>query len=164
MMQAAKDSFYMTLCARLQQVNPNRTIVIGGEVRPAIVAAENEPGAPVPLADAFCLEWGSVKPMSESALLASSLMAAEMTIRYGTCGANNGEGDRGRALTAMDAELMAICTPALTMKMDYSQAAPIALGSNVFWMQPSLGAALQAANLLSRVATMTVYFYPEIES
>ncbi len=163
-MQAAKDSFYMALCARLQQVNPNRTVVIEGEVRPGLLVAENEPAVCSQPPEAFCLEWGAVKPVSESALVASTLMAAELTIRYRTGGSNNGEADRGRSLTTMDAELLAICMPSLTAKMDYTQATPSALGSNVFWKSPTLAAATQTASLLGRSATTTVYFYPESEA
>ncbi len=160
-MQAAKDSFYMALCARLQQVNPQRTVVIEGEVRPGLLVAENEPAVCSQPAEAFCLEWGETRPVSESPLVASRLMSAELTIRYRTGGSNNGECDRGRSLTTMDAELLAICTPSQAAKMDYTQTAPAALGSNVFWKSPALGAAEQTASLLGRSATTTVYFYPE---
>lgn len=163
-MQAAKDSFYMALCARLQQVNPQRTVVVEGEVRPGLLATENEAALCAQPSEAFCMEWGAARPLSESALVASTLMMAEVTIRYRTCGANNGDCDRGRALTTMDTELMAICTPPQTAKLDYTQATAVGLGSNVFWKSPLLGAATQTASMLGRSATMTVYFYPEAEA
>lgn len=163
-MQSAKDSFFMALCARLQQVNPERTVVLGGDVRPGIVVAENEPAICAQPPEAFCLEWGVAQPVSASPLVSSMLMSAQVTIRYRTCGDNNGECDRGRVLTKMDAELMAICTPPQTPKLDYTQAVPASLGSNVFWKAPTLAAAVQTATTLSRSATTVVYFYPEAEA
>lgn len=160
-MQAAKDSFYMALCTRLQQVNPQRTVVIDGEVRPGLVVTENEPAVCTQPPEAYCMEWGTVKPFSESPLVSSSLLMAEVTIRYRTGGVNHGGGDRGRSLTRMDAELLAICTPTQAPKQDYTQSEPISLGSNVFWKLPILGAATQNARLLGRSATTTVFFYPE---
>ncbi len=163
-MQAAKDSFYMALCARLQQVNPGRTVVVEGEVRPGLVVAENEPSICTQPPEAFCIEWGSVKPLSDTPLVASTLMAMEATIRYRTCGANHGENDRGRSLTAMDAELMAICAPPQTPKQDCTQTVPKILGSTVFWKAPSLEAAVQTANMYGRAANVLVFFYPEIQA
>jgi hypothetical protein len=163
-MQAAKDSFFMALCARLQQVNPQRTVVIEGEVRPGLLVAENEPAICTQPPEAFCIEWGAVKPMSESPLVQSTLMSIDATIRYCTCGANNGDGDRGRSLTTMDAELMAICNPRQTPKMDCTQATPAPLGSSVFWQTPLFGAAVQTASMYGRSATTTVFYYPEAEA
>lgn len=160
-MQAAKDSFYTALCARLQQVNPGRTVVIDGEVRPGLMVAENEPSICAQPTETFCIEWGAAKPLSETPLVASTLMAMEATIRYRTCGANHGESDRGRSLNAMDAELMAICAPAQTPKMDCIQAVPETLGSTVFWKAPSLEAAVQTASMYGRAANVLVFFYPE---
>jgi len=163
-MQAAKDTFFMTLCGRLQAVNPQRTVVIAGETRPGLVVAENEAGVCDQPPEAFCMEWGAATPVSVSPLVSSTLMSVDVTFRYRTCGTNNGDCDRGRSLTEMDAELMGICTPQQTPKMDYSQATPAGLGSQVFWKAPQLGAATQTAQMLGRSATTTVYFYPEGEA
>ena len=62
-------------------------------------------------------------------------------MRYRTCGSNHGECDRGRSLTAMDAELMAICAPQHTAKMRL-QAEPAAVaGKQCVLESPKLGAA-----------------------
>ena len=59
-MQAAKDSFYMTLRSRLAEVNPQRTAVIGGVTRPAIMVVENErAGEDTEMNDVFALRWGA---------------------------------------------------------------------------------------------------------
>ncbi|WP_049762016.1 hypothetical protein [Candidatus Korobacter versatilis] len=160
-MQAAKDSFYMALCARLQQVNPERTVVVAGEVRPGLLVSENEAGECAHPAEAFCMEWGNVRPLSEATEVKSRIFKADVTVRYRTCGCDGGEGDRGRSLATMDAELMAITSPQQTPKLDYSRTTACGLGSKVFWAAPELGPLTQTATMLGRAATMAVYFYPE---
>ena len=41
-MQNAKDTFYVTLQSRLAALNPARTIVVRGVVRPGTLVEENE--------------------------------------------------------------------------------------------------------------------------
>ena len=41
-MQNAKDSFYMALRTRLASINPERTVLLRGTVRPAILLEEAE--------------------------------------------------------------------------------------------------------------------------
>ena len=41
-MQNAKDSFYMALRTRLASINPERTVLLRGTVRPAILVEEAE--------------------------------------------------------------------------------------------------------------------------
>jgi hypothetical protein len=41
-MQNAKDSFYMALRTRLTAINPERTILLRGAVRPGILVEEAE--------------------------------------------------------------------------------------------------------------------------
>ncbi len=160
-MQAAKDSFSMALIQRLQQVNPERTVVVAGEVRPGLLVSENEAAVCGHPAEAFCVEWGNVRALSDKPEVKQRLMKADVTVRYRTCGTDGGEGDRGRMMAAMDAELMAITSPSQTPKLDYSQSSPCGLGSKVFWTSPELSALTQTATMLGRSATMTVYFYPE---
>ena len=138
-MQPAKDSFYVELRNRLVAVDPQRTIIIDGATRPAIVVAENEPPvASPPLCDAFYLHWGSAHPVQPSV---GTMMALDCTISYYTSGAEqNGWLDRGRDLASLDNDLLAICAPAHTNKCDYSSGSPVALGSTIFWTQPVLSA------------------------
>jgi len=56
-MQNAKDTFYMTLQGRLATLNPARTIVLRGVVRPATLVDENELPSALTRVDAFCLQW-----------------------------------------------------------------------------------------------------------
>ena len=47
-MQNAKDSFYMALRGRLTTINPERTVLLRGTVRPGILVEEAEtPVSPV---------------------------------------------------------------------------------------------------------------------
>jgi len=56
-MQNAKDSFYMALRARLTAINPQRTILLRGAVRPGILVEEAEaPFSQLP-GDVFVLRW-----------------------------------------------------------------------------------------------------------
>ena len=62
-MQAAKDTFLMTLAARLAVVNPARTVTMDGASRPAVMAVENE--TPVPakyIAGDLSAELGGCRP------------------------------------------------------------------------------------------------------
>ena len=56
-MQNAKDSFYMALRTRLAAINPERTILLRGAVRPGILVEEAEaPFSQLP-DDVFVLRW-----------------------------------------------------------------------------------------------------------
>ena len=56
-MQNAKDSFYMALRTRLATINPERTILLRGAVRPGILVEEAEaPFSQLPN-DVFVLRW-----------------------------------------------------------------------------------------------------------
>jgi hypothetical protein len=41
-MQRAKDTFYITLRDRIAALNPARTVLVRGVVRPAVLVEENE--------------------------------------------------------------------------------------------------------------------------
>ena len=56
-MQNAKDSFYIALRTRLAAINPERTILLRGAVRPGILVEEAEaPFSQIPN-DVFVLRW-----------------------------------------------------------------------------------------------------------
>ena len=164
-MQNAKDTFYLMLQSRLAALNPARTIVVRGVVRPGIVVDENElPSAWVPV-DAFRLEWTALHVDSEGPL---SMVTLECSIRYATDGdSGNGGMDRGRLLAAMDAELAAALatTPHSVGKMNYSAAgagvAPTAMATNVFWADPVFGATTVVGERLERAVAVQVFAYQE---
>ena len=160
-MQATKDSFYVALRDRLVTVDPQRTITMDGVTRPAIAAAENEPpNAGPPLCDTFYLHWGSTRPGYASA---GTPMMMECTISYRTRGSDdNANLDRGRALGSLDCDLFAICAPFQTAKCDYSSGSAVGLGSMIFWTQPVLSALVNAPPYIGREASVSVFFYPEV--
>ena len=135
-MQAAKDSFYMALRARLAALDPARTMVIDGVTVPGIVVRENmEPRFNEAQTGVFYVDWGEV-------LIAESsrpMLGIECSIWYASEGSGGSGVDRGRMLAEMDAELLSICDPPHTEMLDYSQNPSADLGSGIFWTVPELG-------------------------
>ena len=164
-MQNAKDTFYVMLQSRLAALNPARTIVVRGVVRPGTLVDENElPSAWVPV-DVFRLQWTGLHVNSAGPL---PLVAMECSIQYATDGSpGNGGMDRGRMLSAMDAELAAALgtEPHTVPKMNYAAAgagvAPTAMGTNVFWADPVFGAVTAVDERLERASTVQVFAYQE---
>jgi hypothetical protein len=158
-MQNAKDSFYMALRTRLVAINPDRTIMLRGTVRPGILVEEAEaPFSQLPN-DTFILRWLG---LGTDPNLASTLVAEQCEILYQTCGTQSFGGlDRGRALSAMDEELEAMLQPFYTPKLNYSVTPTLLMLTNVFWNEPELGPAVIQRDCLSRSANVTVYSYQE---
>jgi hypothetical protein len=164
-MQNAKDTFYLTLQSRLAALNPSRTMVLRGILRPATLVDENElPTASIPTG-AFRLQWTKLQVTSASPL---PWIAMECAIHYATDGSPaNGGMDRGRMLAAMDAELASALTtaPHAVPKLNYAAAgpgiAPVAMATNIFWADPVFGAIAATDERLARTATVQVFAYQE---
>jgi len=158
-MQNAKDSFYVALRTRLAVINPERMVLLRGTVRPGIVVEEAEaPFAQLP-PDVFVLRWLGLGVDED---LSSTMVAAECEVLYSTLGTQSFGGlDRGRALSAMDAELVGMLSPFWTPKLNYMTTPAAALGTNIFWDEPVFGTVTVARDRLSRVARMVVYSYVE---
>ena len=139
-MQNAKDSFYMALRTRLTTINPDRTILLRGAVRPGILVEEAEaPLSQLPN-DVFVLRWLGLGADLD---LASTLIAEECEIIYQTSGTQSFGGlDRGRSLSAMDEELVAMLQPFYTPKTELhvqparGDADPGILGRAGFYARP----------------------------
>ena len=158
-MQNAKDSFYMSLRNRLAALNPERTILLRGAVRPGIFVEEAEAPFPQPPGDVFILRWLA---LGADVDLASTLVAQECEISYQTCGCQTFGGlDRGRALSQMDEELVSILQPFSTPKLSYAANPPTALLTQVFWDEPAFTPIVTQRDRLSRSARVTVYAYQE---
>jgi hypothetical protein len=158
-MQNAKDSFYMAMRARLAAVNPERTIVLRGAVRPGILVEEAEaPFSQLP-ADVFILRWlGAGADVNLDAPMAAS----ECEILYQTCGCQSFGGlDRGRALSAMDQELLSMLQPFSTPKLSFTATPPAPMMTTVFWDEPGFGSVVAQKDRLSRSVKVTVYSYQE---
>jgi hypothetical protein len=158
-MQNAKDSFYMALRNRLAVLNCERTILLRGAVRPGILVEEAEaPFAQLPN-DVFILRW---QGHGADVDLASTLVAEECEILYNTCGCQTFGGlDRGRALSEMDNELLAILQPFHTAKLNYTLTPPGQMLTQVFWDEPVFTPAVTQRDRLSRSAKIMVYSYQE---
>jgi len=145
----------MALRNRLAALNPERTILIRGAVRPGIVVEEAEaPFAQLP-GDVFVVRWLG---MGVDVDLATSLVAQECEILYATCGSQSFGGlDRGRALSAMDAEIAALLQPFHTPKMSYMAAPPAQMLTQVFWDEPVFAPCLTQRDRLSRSVKVMVY-------
>jgi hypothetical protein len=158
-MQNAKDSFYMTLRSRLAAVNPGRTLLMRGTTRPGMLVADAEaPAAQLPC-DVFVLRWVGLAVDMD---LASTMAAEECEIVYATTGTQAFGGlDRGRRLSAMDEELLAILQPFYTQKMNYAVQPASAMQTQVFWEEPSFKPLDVQRDRLSRSARVMVYSYQE---
>lgn len=158
-MQNAKDSFYMALRNRLATLNPERTILIRGAVRPGIVVEEAEaPFAQLP-PDIYVLRWMGIGVDVD---LASSMAAQECEIVYCTCGSQSFGGlDRGRVLSAMDTEITALLQPFHTPKMSYMATPPAQMLTQVFWDEPVFTPCVTQRDRLSRSVKVMVYSYQE---
>lgn len=158
-MQNAKDSFYMALRTRLAGVNPQRTVLVRGAVRPGIVMEEAEAASGQTPQDVFVVRWLG---MGADADLPTRMVAAECEITYATCGSQSFGGlDRGRALSAMDEELMAMLQPLWTPKMSYMATPPAQLATRVFWDEAVWGPVVTQRDRVSRGARVMVYSYQE---
>jgi hypothetical protein len=164
-MQSAKDSFYVALRERLETVNPARTVVLNGRTQVAVVLAEtlasNAEDMP---ADCFNVSFGAVQEAKSFARAGRPLLAMECTVAYHTQGASVDGCDRERALTALDTELLQICTPPVAARSDYAQSPAQRLGSNVFWQRPEFGEAKDENGTLRRQAKLTLFFFAEVSA
>lgn len=174
-MQFTKDSFYMALLQRLVSLNPQRTVTVNGVTRPAIIVAENELTVPIdPLPDAFYLEWGAASAVKRQ-VGNRPLMTMQCVISHHTFGTVSSGIDRGRTLSALDMELLAICQPLCTEKRDYTQTPSVDLGTEISWSEPVFGKvtgseALKNSGLprgteglrLERSVTIDVFFFSEV--
>lgn len=158
-MQNAKDSFYMTLRARLVAINPERNIVLRGATRPGILVEEAEaPFSQLPN-DVFVLRWLS---LGVDTNLGSTMVAEECEIVYQSCGTQSFGGlNRGRLLSTMDEELLTILHPYSTSKLDYTETQATEMLTKVFWDEPVFSPMVTQQDLLSRSAKIMVYSYQE---
>jgi hypothetical protein len=167
-MQHAKDSFFRTLQTRLAVTNPLRTIVVDGVARPAIVVAENQPFPPPRLFfQCFYVHWlnaPAVRGFARTALPRYELQAQIEYFVAGTATLQRPFADRGRLISELDAELLAILFPGVTEKMDWTAQPPAPLGSSIHWRwAPDFRTVADGdGSILRRIVAVTLSFYPEI--
>ena len=158
-MQNAKDSFYMTLRSRLITINPDRTTLLRGTVRPGIFVEEAEaPFSQLP-DDIFVLRWLN---LGIDVNLGSTMAAAECEIIYQTCGTISYAGlDRGRMLSAMESELVSMLQPFFAPKCNYAVQPPVTMLTQIFWDEPIFTPIVAQRDRLTRSAKVLVYSYQE---
>lgn len=164
-MQNAKDTFYEVLRGRLASLNPERTVAIRGVTRPGLIIDENEAMASAPLPDVFHLRWlGCV--VNTQGLMPMVTSSVEMF--YTTAGSSLAVGlDRGRALAAMDRELLAAVRlwPQNATKNAYAalanEGAALPLATRVWWSDPVFGDVTIERDRIARTATIAVMSYEE---
>ena len=158
-MENAKDTFYLALRDRLAVVNPARTVVVRGAIRPGILVAANELASVVAVPDAFVLRWTGLHADAHGAM---TLVRMQCEIDYCTDGsAGNAGMDRGRTLSAMDAELVQMMQPQRAQKKNYAATPAVVMGTSVLWGGVVFGAATVEGERLRRVATVDVFAYQE---
>lgn len=162
-MQNAKDTFYVTLRNRLAALNPARTLLLRAVNRPGILVEEAEAPVPQPVPDVFSLGWTG---LAADLQLPSILAQMTCEVQYATAGSEARAGlDRGRALAAMDSELIRILYPYSAQKMNYAQTPAASMETMVFWSEPEFGPVVTLRDRLSRTAKITVFAFEEpIES
>ena len=164
-MENARDTFYLTLRNRLAALNPGRTVVVRGIVRPGVLVEENEMATAFQPVDTFCLHWTG---MAVDLVGSLPLVALECTICYATDGSTgNGGMDRGRLLAAMDGELAAAIGtwPRYATKTSYAGVATgmtaVTMATNIFWGDAAFGAVTTAGERVERMATVEIFSYQE---
>lgn len=158
-MQNAKDTFYMALRSRLATVNPERCILLRGAVRPGIVVEEAEAPMNQLPSDVFVLRWLGLGTDSD---LPATMAGEQCEIIYQTCGTQTFGGlDRGRSLSEMDEELLAMIVPYHTPKLNYTATPPATMLTQVFWDDPTFAPIVIQRDRLSRTAALMVYSYQE---
>jgi len=161
-MQHAKDTFYITVRDRIASLNPARTVLLRGLLRPGVLVEENELAVDQQPPDAFRLRWTEFSAVGNDAM---PLVTMRCEFHYATAGnAGNGGMDRGRLLGVMDAELAAAIntTPQNAVKVNYADASgPTPMQTNLFWGDIAFGALTANGEQLERVATVDVFSYQE---
>jgi hypothetical protein len=158
-MQNAKDSFYGALRTRLAALNPARTVLLRGAERPGILVEEAEaPFSQLP-GDVFVLRWLGLGADEE---LSAAMAAEECEILYQTCGTQAFGGlDRGRLLSRMDAEILALLQPFGTQKLNYTVQPAATMLTKVFWDEPVFTPVVTQRDRLSRSVRVMIYSYQE---
>lgn len=170
-MQAAKDSFYMALRARLAALNPARTTVMDGVTVPAILVRENmEPRFSEAQDAVFYIDFSDIV-IAETT---RPLLGIHCRIWYATVGGGGSGVDRGRVLAEMDEELLRICAPPHTGMRDYSQDPSADMTARIFWTIPETAKISADATVekqqwgaaqarVQRCVQMTIFFFlPEV--
>lgn len=159
----------MALRERLASLNPERTVLVNQAPRPAVIVLENElPSSAERAPECFYLHWGVMKTLG---VFGAPICAMDCTISYFTHGSVASGVDRGRVLGQLDRELLMICQPPSTPKIDFSQSPSTDLGTSLSWTLPQIeevklptGRTPNQFAHREHEAHLTVFFFPEVAS
>ncbi len=158
-MENARNSFYLALRKQLSTVNPLRVTMLRGVQRAGILVEENETAVAISAPDLFVLRWTGLSVDEQHAC---PLATQECEVHYWTQGGSTlGGMDRGRLLSAMDAELVQMLMVRNAAKQNFSTTPPTALATRVFWSHAVFGPVVVLKNRLSRMVSVTVFSYEE---
>ena len=160
-MKSAKDTFLMTMSARLAVVNPARTVAVRGAVRTAVMAEDAEllmtQGEPM---DCFVLRWLD-EAVDRSEPLPLHVLPCE--VRYATRGTGELAGiDRGRVLAALDSELGQMMLPRSTTLQGFTTSPTTTLTTRVWWSEMEPSAVVVDGDALRRQVRLTVFAVEEV--
>lgn len=156
-MQEAKDTFYITLRDRLAVVNPARTAVVRGVIRPAVIVDENELPSIEDDQGIFHLVWGPLTTISSGD---NPLDMLTCEIRYRSTGEDAlSAWTRGRELDAMDLELSAMLSPSTEKLRRFTTNGSIAAGTNLFWCENAARSFSHQGRVLERTAKIMIMAY-----
>jgi hypothetical protein len=109
--------------------------------------------------DVFVVRWLGLGTDLD---LSSAMTAQECEIVYQTSGTQAFGGlDRGRALSEMDKELVALLQPFCTPKLNYSVQPAATMLTQLFWDEPVFTPVVALRDRLSRSAKVVIYSYQE---
>jgi hypothetical protein len=167
--QATKDTFYKHLRDRIAVGNPARTILVRGSIRPGVIVIENEIAGTsvdgIGPAETFCLRWLAVAVDTQAA---GPLINLACEIRYASDGTAAAAGiDRGRSISAMDAELATALmgTPMNTPALAFTEVAgggsttAVPLDFNIFWSGAEYLPLVTRGGRMERTAHVEVFGY-----
>lgn len=158
-MQNAKDSFYLALRSRLAAINPDRTVLLRGALRPGILLEHAEAPFAQPPSDVFMIRWLG---LGADLQLPSTMAALGCEFFYCTSGTQAFGGlDRGRSLTIMDRELIAMLQPFSAPKFNHAVQPAAPLKTQIFWDEPAFAPITVQRDRLSHSARVMVYSYEE---
>ena len=158
-MENARNTFYLALRNQLAVLNPLRVSMVRGVQRPGLLVEENETAVAIAAPDLFVVRWTGLSWDGQHAF---PLTAQVCEIRYWTEGTSTlGGMDRGRLLSAMDAELAQMLMVRSAAKQNFATTPPLLMATRVFWSAAVFGPVIPFKNQLSRVANVTLYSHEE---
>lgn len=154
-MQNAKDSFYIAMRDRLAIINPMRVLTIRAVQRPSLLMEEAEAPMIEILNNTFVIRWTTAASIANQP---GSLVSLGCEFHYASSGSQTNLGlDRGRELSELDREILAMLQPSTTPKYTYVTMPAEALQTNIFWTDVILEPVQTVRDQLVRVARIIVF-------